>query len=37
MCSYGAQTLNQIFERLKHTHLASAAVVLLYYMLNSYT
>jgi hypothetical protein len=33
----GAQTHDLMNKRLKHIHLASAATVLLYYMLNSYT
>jgi hypothetical protein len=32
-----AQTRNHVYERLKHTDLASAATILLYYILNSYT
>jgi hypothetical protein len=33
----GARTHNLVHERLKRIHLTSAAAVLLYYMLNSYT
>ena len=33
----GVRTHSLVYERLKRTHLASAATVLLCYMLNSYT
>jgi hypothetical protein len=33
----GVQTHNLVYKRLKHTYLASAATILLCYMLNSYT
>jgi hypothetical protein len=36
MCCCGVRTHNLVHERLKHTHLANAATILLCYLLNSY-
>jgi hypothetical protein len=32
-----AQTRTHVYERFKHIHLASVAIILLCYMLSSYT